>query len=274
MAMMQVPIHVPGDREAVIEFLKKNNIKYVTRGGQIIVKNTYIHLDAYGAFGNRLGFYSDFARDGEGRPVIIGRVNYGKCMPFREQVKLFNAMKGAIMKSREEHYKETEEKLKKAKEVMGFENNILNEEHQLEEQIRKTIGFISHLQKILPKATFFEGNHKNIDHGVLAGHISMLNDILNYLKDEEIESVHIFKDTRKSITIKKEKKELKIQKKHLKKLLSKLNKFVKEVKYFLKVWVKDFQITAPMRKDLREYYEKVLYVYSHYVELFAKEIKK
>lgn len=42
--MMQVPIHVPGDRETVIGFLKKNNISYVTKGGQIIIKNTYIHL--------------------------------------------------------------------------------------------------------------------------------------------------------------------------------------------------------------------------------------
>ena len=108
MSVSQVLSHVPGDREAVIDFLNKKRIEYVSKGSQIIIKNTYIHLDNYGGYGSRLGLYSDSAKDNEGKPVVIGGIRYGICIPLRDQISLFNSLKREIMKHRDIYFKEME----------------------------------------------------------------------------------------------------------------------------------------------------------------------
>ena len=283
----QILIHVPGDREAVIRFLDENKIKYKMRAsGSINIWNTYIELDNYGDYGSRLYFDTYSAKIHQGKPVIISRKKYGVCSTYREQEKLYNALKKSIQQSRQRFYVKTEERmqrerqarderLKKIHQMIDFENNVLREEHQLEKQIQQTIEFIRDLQKDFPQATFFIDKQKaKIDNKILENHIEMLNDILIYLQDEKVETVHILKDIEKPIQLKKVGKELKQQKKHIKKLSSKLNKFVREVRYFLRVWVREFQITTPMRKHLYVFYEQILKVYEWYAGLFKRETER
>ena len=130
------------------------------------------------------------------------------------------------------------------------------------------------MQKDFPKATFALGKYENIDCGALANHISQLNNILEYLEEEELASVHIIDDAKSPIQVEKERRKLKIQKKNLRKISSKLNNFVKEIIYFLRSGIKYFQITAEMREHIKYFYGEILKIYSWYAELFKKELRK
>lgn len=288
---MEVLIHVKGDREAVLKLLNKKNIKYKMLKRVLWIKNSYIYIDHYGEYGNRLCLYTDSAKTDEGKPAGI---NFGwgdSFMSFKDQVRIFNSLKRAIMQHRKEYYKKYEaeirrrkaehrERLKEISEVLDFEKKVLAEEHQLEAQLIKTIELIGNLQKDLPRATFSSPTRRNIirhgkiDHGILYNHGEMLLRIILYLKVEEIEAVHILEDTKSPIQIEKEGSRVKIQKKHLKKLSVELNKFVREIKYFLKVWLRNLQITPEIRNHLRDFYEEILEIYIWYAELFKKEARK
>lgn len=282
---MEVLIHVPGDREAVIKYLDEKRIDYKIPKTTLYIKDSCIELESYGAPGNRLSFDSNFAKNNEGK-VIQAPYNPYKgetYLPFKKQEQIFKELKNTIIRHRKEYYKDIESRMEQEKkkrenklkkiEAVDFEKNLLKEEHKLEDKIDETIRFIANLQRDFPKATFSEKAGGTIDVGALARHIKILKEILSYLRDEEIESVHILKDVESPILIEKEKKKMKIQKKHIKKLSSKLNSFVKEIKYTLRVQIKDFQITIPMRKHLKEFYEKLFKIYSWYAELFKKEAK-
>ena len=106
------------------------------------------------------------------------------------------------------------------------------------------------------------------------GHeIYYLNEILIYLKANEIEAVHLIKDNNSPIQISQKGKRIKIQKKHLKKLSTKLKYLVAFLKSSLKD-VRTLPITTPMRKHLKDFYEEILKIYSWYAELFKVESKK
>lgn len=285
MGYMEVLIHVKGDRESVIEYLKKNQIEYKSIRNQIWVKNCWIYLGSYGKPENRLCFYSEMAKKHEGKP-IFQNLGWGEIYkPFNEQLEIYKQLKNAILVNRKKFYENTVKEMQEKKEkrdtelkimhqVIDFENNVLREEHQLEEQIRKTINFIADLKKDFPKATFNHREYKYVDQGLLTRHIYLLNDILLYLKDEELETVHILKDIESPIQIEKTGKKVKIQKKHLKKLSSKLNKFVKELKYFLRTWIKSLEITTEMRAHLKNFYTNILRLYEWYSNLFKIEAQK
>ena len=132
MAVMEVLIHVIGDREAVIEYLKQSEIEYKIIGNAIWIKNCCVDLDNYGGYGNRLCFYSDIARENEGK-LILRNMGWGdEYLSFKYQLKMFNNLKRAIMMHRAEYYKSTEskmqqkreereEKLRELSEVINFE---------------------------------------------------------------------------------------------------------------------------------------------------------
>jgi len=281
--VIQVLLHVPGDREAVIKYLDKSGIKYkYNKFGNLLVQNTFIELEKYGSFGNRLEFHPDSAKEYAGKPVtIIKNPNlvYGnKFLSYNEQVKLFNTLKRAIMKSRAEYYKKTEKvieqkkegrikKLKQLQEVIDFEKNVLRREHQLEEQIKKTINFLVDLQKDIPKFTYKE------DFGEFDKGISNLKEILDYLKEEAITTVYILKHLKEPVQIKKQKKRIKIQKKHLKKLSTKLNFIAGVMKYQYR-GIRNLQVTTSMRKHLKEFYGQIYQTYEWYAKFFKKEAKK
>ena len=63
-------------------------------------------------------------------------------------------------------------------------------------------------------------------------------------------------------------------KKHLTKISVELNKFVREIKYFLKSWIRILQITDEMRRHFKEVYEQILEIYTWYAELFKKEARR
>lgn len=292
MTHMQVLIHVPGDREAVIKYLDKHKIEYKKIGISLWIKNCFIELGEYGGFNSRLHFNGYDARRHQGKPVgDFTDSSYGNIyLPFKAQLNLFKRLKNAIMKNRKEFYRSTEEKMQKNKKkkdnelkkigsVIDFEKNVIKKEHVLEKQIYSTMSFISDLQRNLPKGTFSRTidslrKNKRMDHGLLTIHLEYLNHVIIPLKTDRIEALHILKDIKAPIQMKKEGKKIKVQKTHLRELSIRLNEFLKCVKYFLKEGIADLQITALMRKDLEESYEKILKVYTWYAELFKKESKK
>jgi len=282
---MEVLIHVPGDRESVIEYLKKNNIEYKVIQKSIWVKNTLIFLDEYGDYGNRLGLLSDIARDYGGKPVR-DRFGWGDIyLPFEEQVKIFNRLKRAITNQRKNKYRPIEEQmqglsglrnfqLEQIQKMIDFEKNVLREEHRLEEQIARTMIFILQLKVDMPKATFTSRGHNNVDYGVFAYHVGKLNEILVYLREEEIEAVHITQDLNHPVQIEKEGQKIKAQKKHLRALSSQLNAFVRVLREFLRHVLRNFQITKTMRDEIRRFYEVILNVYKWYANFFKNAASK
>ncbi len=285
MPLMEVLIHVPGDREAIIEEIKKRNFPHKQIRNYIWIENTYIYLGSYGHEGNRLCLETDSAKSGAGKPIQRGLNGYGgNALPFAAQVKIFNILKRAVIAHRAEFYKKTEQEIQKKRAgrdsalekihgVINFEKNVLKEEHRLEAQISATIKFISGLQQDFPKSTFREKDPRTMDHGILALHIEKLKQILAYLKAEEIETVHILRGA-STVRVDEEGIRVRIKKKHLRKLAAELRKFAADMNYFLKVWVKMFQITTEMRAHLREFYTRIFRLYSWYAALFKAESKK
>src|SRR3989344_8561723 len=102
MSVMQVLIHVPGDREAVINELNRLKIENRLIGSMLWIKNCAISLDQYGSYGDRLCFNSDTARDFQGKS-ILKNVGWGEMyLPYNVQLKIFNDLKKAILKHRTE----------------------------------------------------------------------------------------------------------------------------------------------------------------------------
>ena len=307
MSLKEVLIHVPGDREAVVEYLNKHKIKYKMKGNTLWIENTLIYIDKYGSSSARLCLYTQHVPDNEGKP-LTGNCGYGECcLPLREQVKLFDKLKAAITKQRKEHFKQVEEDManeKKAREedlaeiqtVINFESGVLRVERKFDDQIKRTRAFIFKMQIYMSEATFaatradfaynptqeqIDGTKPEdlprgrIDCGALNHHIDQLNDLLKYLEDEEIEAVHILNDTKEPVKVKKKnvEKKLRIQKGHLKKLSSKTNRFVKDIKWFCGSGIRGLQITTPMRKHLKDDYERILAVFEWYAEFFKRTIR-
>ncbi len=287
---MQLSFEVPGDQEAVLKYLKESGIPFklireakFPLGGKVIVgtywiKNTLIQIYlGKGKHGNRLFLDTVAARETQGKPVKEG---WGDMyMPAKYQERLFNRLRLAVKKHRQEFFKKPEAKMqrqegKTAKEIEVFENRVLAEEHRLEEQIKKTKAFLTRMQKYFPKAAPILGGSKRLDDDALERHKNLLDEILAYLKAEEIEAVHILRDAAAPILIRKGRKRARIQKKHLRKLSSELSAFVKETKYFSEKGLRTLVITPAMKEWVRGFYERLQKIYEWYAELFKKETGK
>jgi len=135
-----------------------------------------------------------------------------------------------------------------------------------------TKKFFLNLNKDLPTYTYGKDNEMiRSVHDHLTG---QLDEILTFLKENEIEAVNIMRDAQSPIQIEQAEEKIKIQKKRLKKLSKLLKDFAEALKYFKRTGIGSVEITTNMRNYLRKYYEDLLVVYNWYSELFQKEANK
>jgi len=269
-------LEVPGDWEAVVADLDESGHQYKkVRGINVWVENTYISL-----VGCELRLETDYAIRGERKP-FSGNFGYGeKCLPYKEQKKIFYRLKRTVLKHRASFYEKSEQKMEAEKEkkekewanikrAFNLEGNILGYEHQLEDQIKKTRRFLAGMQTYLPKKG--EGGN-TIDGGAIAKQREHLNMILLTLKKEKITAVSIKNKLNPSIEIKLLDGEIKNQKKHLKFLAVELKRFGQRARYAAKD-VRYLQVTSKMRKYFKHFYEQIADLFFGYSQLFRKEIK-
>jgi hypothetical protein len=287
MAVMEVLIHVPGDREAAVEELKKTGLEYRELYGSLFIKNTYIYIGKYGEYGNRICLYSDFAKSDAGKPIKSNTAYGEKCMPLKGQVAIFNRLKRAIMKSRAEFYRKHEESMthtagerqklaEQMHRLINFEKNVINEEHRLGDQLNRAGKLVIQFMAYMPNATYrSRGNLATVDNGAFASQAEHIANIRAYLeKTMQADALYITKSAKSPIMVQKAGERAKIQKTHLRKLSTLLNKLAGELKYFLRSGLRVIQITTPMRKHIRAEYGHLYRVFSWYAELFKKESKK
>lgn len=290
MSIQQVPLHVPGDDQAVINCMNKHKIEYHKRHNEIFVKNCCIHMEPVGAQSSALVFETSKAKERQGQDVTEPRAFGDKYLPFREQQRIFDRLKSAILDHRKEFFKATERRMqreRKEKEaalrlmhgVIDFEQGVIREEHQLEAQIRRTMQFLHKLEPSFPKSAFnYPGKpiFCPLHCHIFDDPINRLHDILKYLILEEAESVHLLADAQKPIEIRQMGKEIRGQKRHLGRLTAKLNGFVKAIQSALKKDgdIDKLQITSAMREHLKEYYRQILRLFKWYADLFKDESRK
>mgnify|MGYP001162741909 CR=1 FL=1 len=288
---MQFKIKFLGDRTAAIRYLKQNSIEYKVVGGvngTIFVKDTYIQISGYGGFHSRMSLDVKLAKSGK---IPSGDNGYGdECLPVGTQRRHFRGIQSEIeefrikdMRGKEEEMREKErernEAMREIRKVINFEKKIIREEHELEEQIGKTIRIIADLRRYFPDGQMVRGSGDLPDSRSLTNQIGVLNEVLDYVEEQEIEAIKIVEDTKNPIRFVKTGMELKRQKKHLNQIRIKLSKFTLMIERFLTgkhkhLKIQDLDLTPQMKLYFERVYRKIFVVFRYYQRLFEKEAKK
>jgi hypothetical protein len=283
---------VYGYFKIIKRFFEDRGIEFKKCSHVWTAKNTFIHFRDDGVV-----FDTGMAESLGGKPVdskswikTFGDVY----MTYDEQEKLFKALKRVVNKHKKELSKSIEDgldnkkedhdkKIAEMKSMLDFDNNVIAVEHKLEDQIRKTLTLYKELIREFPNLSDWEAEEKLNPHEVDGSkksrisniyHITLqanwLNHILVYLQAEEIEAIHLLKDSENPIMVKKNKKQVRILKKHLNKLTSKLFSFLDNIKYFYKKEIRIIPYSTKVKDNLREFYEQLIPIYEWYYEYFKK----
>jgi hypothetical protein len=274
--------------------------KFLHKAVEIYITGTFISIGPEFA-----RFESDYAKEYEGKEISHFRDFNGICISFSEQERIFKRLRSVIEKARKEYLKENEKEMQKKKEqrdkvlaeinkVIDYENEVIKQEHKLEEQINKAISLIKNLFEDMPEKLFsrksytkrvevtgslvpnelkweekhFYGEVLKEFQEAFEYHLKLLNEILIYLKENEIEAVRILNEANQ-VDIKNISTDQKEQKRHIKKLAYKIKRFVQTLKQFIKD-IKHIQVTSEMRNHLKDIYQEIYNIFNYYIKVLRR----